>query len=363
MRKDLNHVILFCCLGTLLSIDWTASGRAFVSNGQVESSKVTKQRIPSRDLAEEAKCLRSQVNLLESELKRRQEDRMIQEEKARFDELVEGQVGRRLRVGPAALMKFYARNGVGHQEARDFLRLLGVSEKEGLSFEDFDSNLISQAIDFVQDGKRRINRKLKVLEEQNEATEKMLASLPVPNRDVSIQARCIASLTYLLPLISAVSLGMSGYARDFAMLSAFTPFLNSWMWWHWILALMMSSIANRRKLPLILRFNLQQAFTLNLLLVSLGSCLSILQGPAQYTEMYLFDKIVRYPSSEPQYQLAALLLFTCCLIAYSVCTTLIGCLPDSIPFISSTARKSLGKLRPEGFKQSPASQGDSGQVP
>eukprot|EP00931_Biecheleriopsis_adriatica_P029476 TRINITY_DN17494_c0_g2_i1.p1 TRINITY_DN17494_c0_g2~~TRINITY_DN17494_c0_g2_i1.p1 ORF type:complete len:366 (-),score=50.21 TRINITY_DN17494_c0_g2_i1:243-1340(-) len=287
--------------------------------------------------------LRLEAKILESERKRHHLERQQLEKQRIFDELANQQTG----VGAKELIKFFG-NGVSTEHAQKVLEFHVLDKNGLLSFEEFEPDRLRQALRYVQSGDRVLENRLAILKEQWAAKQHLLDTLPVPNTDFGMQALCLSVLPYLVPLLSATSVEAREYPTAIVTLLGYYSFelLNFWTSWHWTLLLLMSFVANKRKLPLILRFNLQQAFTLDLLLM-LGDFLSSwIQGPAQHAHVSLLGQVVNFRTSDPAIGLQVLIFCALGCIAYSVLLTLLSRVPDGIPFISAEARKSLGKMRP-----------------
>lgn len=335
------------------------SGIGFLASPRCMPSRDPEGSLWSRKILAEAEAarkqsmqLRSEAQALEAELQQRHTERKRGQKERMFVELVGQQAG----MGSEALLKLFG-NGVSTQEAYQVLELYGVSKDGRLPFEQFEPDKLQEALEFVRSGQKVIHRRVKAAKEQVKAKQDFVASLPEPNTDFSTQSRCLAVLPYLLPLVTALSLAAEEYPIETVPLVAVVslPLLSSWYSWHWILALWMSRLANKRRLPLVQRFNIQQAFTLDLLLV-LGACLcSWFSGPTKYADVHVLDQVVKYRTSEPRLELEGMLLCVLGCILYSTFATLLGSIPDGIFFVSDQARRSLGRMRPTpvGIKHCP----------
>merc|ERR1719171_1594453 len=108
----------------------------------------------------------------------------------------------------------------------------------------------------------------------------------------------------------------------------------------------MPPLASSRRLPHILRFNLLQAFILDLLLC-VAHCASALASlalaqtvPMVASPEALYVPHLTGPSLMPGGEVVCAVLAAC--VAYSVLCTLLGILPDGIPYVSGEATKSVG---------------------
>jgi len=282
--------------------------------------------------------LYSQVSLLERELK---QQKLVREKQHRLEIFHKFCDDGRNGVASASLAKFLG-NGVSTREAASLLELYGYGKDGLLSFEDFKPERLRQALEYLRSGDKVIKRKTRLAEERLESERKLLASLPTPNTDKRIETRCLAVLPYLIPLVSTICVAAPWHPTAFT----FAPWalLSPWLSWHWVIAFMMTRVANQRKLPLILRFNIQQAFTVDLLLMITASLSSWICGEAQYPEVHTLSGVM-YRTSEAS-PIDGVLLLTLGCLAYSVLVTLLGRLPDGIIFVSEQAKHSLGRMRP-----------------
>ena len=99
---------------------------------------------------------------------------------------------------------------------------------------------------------------------------------------------------------------------------------------------MMAQIATRRRLPRLLRFNIYQAFLLDLLTCIAFHASSFAHWLAQSTGHAIYVPTEAEPTILPGTQLVLLLLAIC--MAYSVCSTLsTGSAPNRIPYISAAS--------------------------
>lgn len=105
---------------------------------------------------------------------------------------------------------------------------------------------------------------------------------------------------------------------------------------HPLLLFMMAQIATRRRLPRLLRFNIYQAFLLDLLTCIAFHASSFAHWLAQSTGHAIYVPTEAEPTILPGTQLVLLLLAIC--MAYSVCSTLsTGSAPNRIPYISAAS--------------------------
>eukprot|EP00438_Fugacium_kawagutii_P035104 Skav206855 [mRNA] locus=scaffold1667:134624:149376:+ [translate_table: standard] len=115
-----------------------------------------------------------------------------------------------------------------------------------------------------------------------------------------------------------------------------------------VLLFAMPAIAVRRSLPQLLRFNLNQAF-----LIDLGVCVAFHASCfSRWLSLQRGDQI--YVPSDAELPVMpgskAILLFCGISLLYCVCSTLLGAFPDAIPTISVEAKKSLGSRRSWRFR-------------
>lgn len=169
----------------------------------------------------------------------------------------------------------------------------------------------------------------------------------------SLSTRLLATLPYLLPVLDAwrffgvgvVSECWPTYYMAWMALAAMVPqdFHELCITLQPLLLFAMPTVAVQRRLPQLLRFNLNQAFVLDLatcLAFHTSSCIRWLSLTAAGDDAIYVPEAAE-PPLMPCGQAIFILLMAC--TAYSACTTLcVGSLPDRIPYVSAEARKSLG---------------------
>ncbi|CAE7254268.1 unnamed protein product [Symbiodinium sp. CCMP2592] len=194
------------------------------------------------------------------------------------------------------------------------------------------------------------DQKLKGCEEKliswskNRRTRSSMASVtPLP-------VRILAMLPYFLPVLDALRFFGAGLASEHlpsyylactSVLSAipqdFRELLDVGQP---LLLFAMPTIAVRRQLPELLRFNLNQAF-----LLDLATCIAFhLSSFARWMTLQSESAFYVPTAAEPPlmpFSNVVLLLLSACTI-YSMCCTLSGTTPEGIPYLSAEARRSLG---------------------
>jgi len=209
---------------------------------------------------------------------------------------------------------------------------------------------------------RAIQEELKRKEQEISARHQLVASMPPPNEDVGWCSRFCAILPYLVPAIDAcqrfglavafqrvpelhtslVELG-AGCPSEIQFAMAVAPMLAFPF---------LSILANQRRLPQLIRFNLFQAwiFELMVLIGCAGSSalhwLSIQFG----SEEVLYVPAGVQPTEMPGGEV--IFLMAVAGVVYSVACTLLGKLPEHVPLISSEAMKSMGTAGPKSRHRS-----------
>jgi len=197
------------------------------------------------------------------------------------------------------------------------------------------------------------------LEREEAKRKELLASLPPPNKNTSWGVRVCAILPYMLPLTDTFR--FFGYAmiiavapgQDVSLLSSLVlllpdilvPVAGNWDLIEPFLVWGMPLLAVRRGLPLLLRFNLNQAFALQLIFwVGRALATQAAWFVAQSTRV---DELVAplEPGLMPGAEIMVLLMAIC--LAYSVTQTARGIVPNAIPAVSTEATRSLGSLGPD----------------
>lgn len=184
---------------------------------------------------------------------------------------------------------------------------------------------------------------------------KIVASLPPPNEDASLFVRVCAVLPYVLPLIDTIRLlgpaMVFAYAPDQYItlfpphppLEGMLPFLETMQP---LLVFAMPMMANRRRIPHLLRFNLNQAFVLELILVAARTVAmgaAFLFSLTSAHDELLMPVSMEVPELLPGTEVIVFFMALC--VTYSVGHTAWGLVPDAIPYISTEADASLASGR------------------
>ncbi|CAJ1358486.1 unnamed protein product [Effrenium voratum] len=179
--------------------------------------------------------------------------------------------------------------------------------------------------------------------------------LPAPRTaapEADMLVRILAVLPYLLPVLDAwrfFGVGISAevwpslYTEWMSlvsqpMLQDLLPLLDSAQ--PFVLFLM-PAIAVQRRLAPLLRFNLNQAFVIDLALCILFHCSSLVRWLSLQAGTEIYVPSAAEPPVMPGGRVV--LLVVLCLL-YCVLQTLAGSFPDGIPAISAEARKSMGSV-------------------
>lgn len=207
---------------------------------------------------------------------------------------------------------------------------------------------------------------------QSDRWEQLVASLPPPNRDASGAVRVYAAMPYAFVLLDGLRL----FGPSFIALHLPSAYLAvkavhdqvPWEFWdgvpflHAILLLGMPTLAVQRRLPHLVRFNLNQAFVLDFFLIvshALASTIRWLSGLAGDADAMYVPVLVE-PVVLPGNEVIMITLAVC--LVYSAACTLAGQIPSGIPLVSVEASRSLGTFGPlqKPRKQS-SSQGGLGR--
>jgi len=154
-----------------------------------------------------------------------------------------------------------------------------------------------------------------------------------PNEDAGVATRAASCVPYLLPLVDGSVYGyhlLSAAPLAGAALAPFVLLLRAVPFGGLILFFVFSSQSRNPSLPLLLRYNLQQAILLDIALF-FPSLFSLIPIPEE----------VKAVAAEPASDAIFLVLFAC--ILYSWVTNLAtGKLPNKIPVIGSTSERQIG---------------------
>lgn len=186
--------------------------------------------------------------------------------------------------------------------------------------------------------------------------QNLVATLPPPNHDTSWPVRLCAVAPYVPPVLEGLRL----FGAAFAVAHAPAAYAAGAEWhgqlprelWDLVplaqplLLFAMPTLAVRRQLPRLLRFNLNQAFILSVLLLAAYAasvCLRWL-GDAAAGEEALYVPAAAQPAALPGNEAALVALAVS--VMYSVACTLAGQEPAGIPVVSAEAVRSLGTSGP-----------------
>ncbi|CAE7946180.1 unnamed protein product [Symbiodinium sp. KB8] len=165
-----------------------------------------------------------------------------------------------------------------------------------------------------------------------------------------LTVRMLAMLPYFLPMLDALRFFGAGLASEHlpsyylactSVLSAVPQDLRELLdVAQPLLLFAMPTMAVRRQLPELLRFNLNQAFLLDLATCMAFHLSSFTRWMTLQSETAFYVPAAAEPPLMPFSNVVLLLLSAC--TVYSVCCTLSGTTPEGIPHLSAEARKSLG---------------------
>ncbi|CAE8675019.1 unnamed protein product, partial [Polarella glacialis] len=160
------------------------------------------------------------------------------------------------------------------------------------------------------------------------------------NDDRSIGTRLLSCLAYLLPLLDVIQYGfpllqvVPGLAPLFALLAIPSSLINAIPFGSLILFFGLSSLSNNKEYPRLLRFNLQQAVLLDVLLFIPNIIFS------------LGAMVAGEGGGMPEESMVVVFVAVSICTIYSVgVTTLLGDDPDGIPGLSNAAKNSIDRDR------------------
>mmetsp|Transcript_31176 Transcript_31176/g.85440 ORF Transcript_31176/g.85440 Transcript_31176/m.85440 type:complete len:400 (-) Transcript_31176:342-1541(-) len=198
--------------------------------------------------------------------------------------------------------------------------------------------ITSQALGEMHDKEAKMTRRWHVIVKKRQ----MLAGLPAPNTDTSWPVRILSVAPYALPAYDGLRLFSADHVpsnfpevqaaltRQFEqapqeLCSVVLPLVQCALFFG------LPMLAIRRQLPLLLRWNVNQAYTLNLLVFFL------------YSPFFLAGVASAGAMDTPSAPVAnAFLLLLALCVAYSVASTLLGRIPADIPYMSSAVHRSMG---------------------
>lgn len=211
--------------------------------------------------------------------------------------------------------------------------IAGYDEKgKSLKLKDFDlRTLLRMTVGAEADQQEKSAIERRVLEKIKKRIE-LLGSLPLANMDFSWRTRLLSALPYTVPSLDGLRFAFEKQLLEpnpyYVEASSDPNFTCIMGLLQFGLCMMMSVVACNRRLALVVRFNLNQAYVLQLLFWLYYTCTEPLEGTDGATW---------------QHHAGLSLLFIS--IFYSVASSLAGHIPSGIPFISREAQRSLGKIR------------------
>jgi hypothetical protein len=195
--------------------------------------------------------------------------------------------------------------------------------------------------------RRRLRRRLMQEKEaadqaKRERRRRIDEFLALQNRDTSWSVRLVALVPYMLPAVD--SCWMFGEALGLHSLAGVDlhsgPLADLWGCIAPALLFVMPMISNRRRLPVLLRYNLNQAYVfqlLNYVAFALSWSAVGIQACLAGDEALRVPEAVQ-PTLLPGAELVLLANVLC--VVYSAGATLLGVVPEHIPVISREVRRS-----------------------
>lgn len=203
---------------------------------------------------------------------------------------------------------------------------------ESLKLKDFDLRALLRmtvGAEANQQEKSAIERRV---EADLKKRIELLGSWPLADMDLSWPTRFLSALPYTIPSVDGFRfvfeqqlLKSNPHYLEASSDPNFTCIVGLLQFGF---CMMMPRVASNRRLPLIVRFNLNQAFVLQLLFWLYHTCTEPLEG-----------------MNDAAWHHHAVLGLLFMSILYSVASSLVGRIPSGIPFISMEARRALGNFR------------------
>lgn len=370
--SEKEHMVLPLCFGVLAGV--AAAMRAGMATRQYTAAKsiiggtspaltegsprnLSLPRYANRGLEESmAVTIEREVNNLKQEIRSMEAELSLYRKEYRARIFKEHRTRRTPGLSVAQLqdaLTSLTGEEVTHDQAD---RLVGTSGHMGLD-EFVDDELMNRFSSLqkedLETSRRHERRALKHmrLKEMVQKRREHLAGLPRHNFDVSWPVRLLALFPYALPLVSVLmAFGPAAayaYAPEVYTALQTVPrvLTDVWPWIHPLLLMAVGQLAVPRRNPELLRFNLNQAYVLDLLLLAgqaLSGAVLLLSSSFASSEAYLPEAL--QPPTMPFCEL--ILPLTVLMVGYSSASTLMGVLPSRIPWVSARAAESLGKCRP-----------------
>eukprot|EP00929_Paragymnodinium_shiwhaense_P119269 TRINITY_DN91155_c0_g1_i1.p1 TRINITY_DN91155_c0_g1~~TRINITY_DN91155_c0_g1_i1.p1 ORF type:complete len:443 (+),score=100.34 TRINITY_DN91155_c0_g1_i1:81-1409(+) len=235
-------------------------------------------------------------------------------------------------------------------------RLLEAHDENGdgaLDVGEFDMNAMQLTVERLKE--EDLERELAAQEAEQQKQEKQNAErawkeyyekLPGPNQDTGFGARAASVLAYALPLLDAAPYGLGLVVMFPGIVDSFLPLwiahnmLDAVPFSGIVLFLGMSAFAGKNELPALLRYNLQQAVYLDIVVSSVNILNSVIRFIDPATENEALACIRLYGS---------ILCFVLVVgaIAYSAYSNFAGKAPRSLGWASESAARAIGLEKPE----------------
>jgi hypothetical protein len=240
---------------------------------------------------------------------------------------------------------------INHDMASRLVKALDKNHKGFLLFEDFDTKSFEPTLGRFRAEDRA--KELASIEEEKITQAKLEAERELKeyqealpgNDDTGLPTRVLSVLAYFLPIVDASHYGMPVgilFPPLLPLLDSIYPayqMMESIPFGSLIVFCLMQFIAANKELPSLLRFNLNQAIQLDILL-SLPTIFQSLLG-------LLIQEENPMPNLWFLLTLVAFLAVVPCIV-YSMGSSLLGVAPRSIPHVSTSAEKNMDVVRPDG---------------
>jgi len=255
------------------------------------------------------------------------------------------------------LLQASDKNGDGLLQPQEFETSQLEATLERLKAEDHDREVAAWK------EQRRVADEAKANMERQRKVAAYEATLPVANEDLGPLTRIGSVLVYLLPLLDALKFGAPLAASSGAVKAMLTPLLgplhlmNSIPCGQLLFFITLQTLADNTELPLLLRFNMRQAVVLDITLGVL-QLLQVLAAYAAFGEAPA-DIVSQWDSN------GLVFIALCGCIAYSSIMSLLGLVPNTIPWISPYAERYMAPTRRDngGVQTEASNTGDSEDAP
>jgi len=309
----------------------------------------------ARSLKQAADSLRTEIQALEDELAEQKWQEQLQWFKT-FDANGDGTVDlEELRKG----MKKLIGTELDEHTAKLLLQELDANKNGVIEMVEFNTAQVEATLERIQREQREkdeIERKAAAAEQEAQAQAKELAnitmryydSLPPRNHDRSVVTRFLSMSVYLLPLfdlfrfvapVVAEAGGSSEAMATLRMLISMEQSSELLPFAHLAVFLAFQFLAEDRRLPHLLRFNLRQAVVINVILGAIA-LFELLLAAGIHGSLLAKYEVEHWDGN--------LLIIGCFMLTLAYCCTrtALGKLPDNVPAVSTYVKRTMRPTRP-----------------